>query len=144
MECPTTRKKFVVTTPTRTCSGELSRPGSTCRAVRNAAKSSKLAFDPSRISTKFSFDSGIAKLFRLRRSMYMTTSRSGSLYGSGRSSTALVTLKIVVLAPIPNAIVSAAAIVNTGLRARVRNANDRSIGIMSGLIVVGRPCHAEA
>src|SRR5262245_50844797 len=58
--------------------------------------------------------------------MYSTTRRDGSLYGSGRSSTAFVTLKIAVLAPIPSAIVSAAVSVKTGLRRSVRNANARS------------------
>ncbi len=75
---------------------------------------------------KFSFESGIPRLLRTSRSMYMTTRRSGSLYGSGRSRTLLVTVKIAVLAPIPSAIVSAAATVKTGLRRRVRAAKTRS------------------
>jgi hypothetical protein len=37
------------------------------------------------------------------------------LYGKGRSSTALATLKIAVFAPIPNAMVTTAAAVKAGL-----------------------------
>ena len=85
--------------------------------VRNAAISSNDPLEPSRMSTKFSLDSGMPRLFRFRRSMYMTTRRSGSSYGSGRSSTALATLKIAVLAPMPSAIVATAATVKTGTSA---------------------------
>jgi hypothetical protein len=61
------------------CSGVPSADGSTCRAVRTAARSSNDPREPSRMSTKFSFDSGMPGLFRARKSMYMMTSRSGSL-----------------------------------------------------------------
>ena len=42
------------------------------------------------------------------------TRRSGSAYGSGRSSTVLITEKIAVLAPMPRARVRAATIVKAG------------------------------
>ena len=49
-------------------------------------------------------------------------SRSASWYGSGRSSSALATLKIAVLAPTPMASDSTAAAVKPGLRANARMA----------------------
>ena len=52
----------------------------------------------------------------------MSTSRSGSAYGSGRSSTAFRTLKIAVLAPIPSASVSSATAVKPGARSSRRAA----------------------
>ena len=54
------------------------------------------------------------------------TSRSGSANGSGLRRTAFTTLKIAVLAPIPNASVINVASVNTGVRARRRAACRRS------------------
>jgi hypothetical protein len=45
---------------------------------------------------------------RARSSDQTSTSRSGSAYGSGRSSTALTTLKMAVQAPMPSAIVTIA------------------------------------
>jgi hypothetical protein len=50
------------------------------------------------------------------------TSRSGSAYGSGRSSSAFATLKMAVLAPTPIASDSTAARVKPGLRAKARMA----------------------
>ena len=50
------------------------------------------------------------------------TSRSLSGYGSGRSSTASTTLKTAVVAPMPSASVTTAAMANPGLRARPRAA----------------------
>src|SRR5439155_19875750 len=69
-------------------------------------------------------------LLRARRSAYKTTSRSGFLYGSGCRRTALATLKMAVLAPIPSAIVRTDASVDTGLRRRARAANARSRNIV--------------
>jgi hypothetical protein len=54
------------------------------------------------------------------------TSRSLSGYGSGRSSTALTTLKTAVVAPMPSASVATAAVANPGLRARPRTAYETS------------------
>ena len=50
------------------------------------------------------------------------TSRSGSAYGSGRSSTPFTTVKIVVVAPIPSASVATATAVNPGVRRSARKA----------------------
>src|SRR5580704_4115910 len=61
-------------------------------------------------------------MLRPRRSPPATTRRLGSLYGSGRSRTALVTEKIAVDAPMPSAIVTIAVIENTGLFSSVRTA----------------------
>ena len=72
----------------------------------------------------------VPRLFRFRRSMYMTTRRSGSRYGRSLSSTAFVTLKMAVLAPMPSAIVDTAATVKTGPRRSVRIANVRSLRSM--------------
>ena len=54
------------------------------------------------------------------------TSRLASGYGSGRSSTWLNTLKIVVLTPIPTPIASTATMANPGFFRKVRNANRMS------------------
>ena len=51
-----------------------------------------------------------------------TTILSASGYGRGRSSTALTTVKMAVLAPIPSASVSTATAVNPGLFSIVRTA----------------------
>src|SRR5215510_178389 len=75
---------------------------------------------------KLAFDNGKSRTFRLRRSLQATTRRSGSRYGSARSSTALVTLKMAVLAPTPKAMVSAAVKANTGLLRNTRAATARS------------------
>jgi hypothetical protein len=56
----------------------------------------------------------------------MMTSWSGFWYGRGRSSTALATLKMAVLAPTPKAIVSAAVSAKIGLFRSVRPANRSS------------------
>ena len=50
------------------------------------------------------------------------TSRSGSAYGSGRSSTAFTTLKIAAVAPSPTASVSTVMIVRPGVRLNPRSA----------------------
>src|SRR6187397_1991609 len=70
------------------------------------------------------------RLLRARKSAYSTTRRSGSLYGSGRSSTALVTLKMAVLAPMPSAMVDAAVRVTMGFlrRALAAKMSSRIIG----------------
>src|SRR6266702_5973052 len=75
---------------------------------------------------KLALEKGKSRTLRLRRSLQAMTRRSGSLYGSGRKSTALVTLKIAVLAPTPNAIVSAAVSAKIELLRSVRPANARS------------------
>jgi hypothetical protein len=52
----------------------------------------------------------------------MATMRSGSGYGSGRSTTALTTLKMAVVAPMPSASVRIAVSANEGWRRRLRTA----------------------
>src|SRR5438552_10429231 len=52
---------------------------------------------------------------------------SECVYASGRSSTALTTLKMAVLAPTPSAIVRTAVMVNAGFLRSVRAAKDRSL-----------------
>ena len=53
---------------------------------------------------------------------HTVTSRSACAYGSGRSSTALTTLNIAVLAPMPIASVRMATIAKPGRRVQVRMA----------------------
>ena len=76
----------------------------------------------------------IGKLITLRARMSVSiiARRSGSVYGSGRSSTALTTLKIAVLAPMPRAIVRMAVTVNAGFLRSVRAAKERSLESMEG------------
>src|SRR5216683_7690924 len=123
---PTKRKKFVVTTAERTCSGVPSSLGRTLRKVKTPARSWNAPFVPSRKSMKSSLEKGKSRTLRLRMSLATMTSRSGSLYGRGRNSTALVTLKMAVLAPTPRAMVSAAVSAKIGLFRSVRPANARS------------------
>ena len=52
----------------------------------------------------------------------MATRREGSLYGSGRMRTALTTLKIAVVAPMPSARTRTATKVNAGFLRRERMA----------------------
>ena len=52
----------------------------------------------------------------------VTTRRSASAYGSGRSSTAFTTLKMAVVAPIPSASVSTATSVKPGVLRKARMA----------------------
>src|SRR5881394_3695611 len=54
------------------------------------------------------------------------TNRSGSWNGGGRRTTALITLKIAVLAPMPRASVSTATAVKPGFFSNWRKANLRS------------------
>src|ERR1700722_21024482 len=56
--------------------------------------------------------------------------RPGSLYGSGRSSTAVTTLKIALLAPIPSARTMIAPSANPGFLRSTRNAYFRSCQIL--------------
>jgi hypothetical protein len=63
---------------------------------------------------------------RLGLTEAIRTSRSGLRYGSGRSNTALTTLKIAVLAPMPNASVSTATAVKPGFFSNWRKAKRRS------------------
>jgi hypothetical protein len=67
------------------------------------------------------------------------TRRDGSLNGSRWSSTALATLKIAALAPIPSASVAITAAVKPGRRLNVRSANRTSCVMlrMSGVLGVG-------
>src|SRR5262249_21185020 len=60
--------------------------------------------------------------FRARSSPHTITSRRASAYGSGRSSTALTTLKIAVQAPMPSAIVIVATAVKPAFFLRPRAA----------------------
>ena len=57
------------------------------------------------------------------------TIRSGSLYGRGRSRTALTTLKMELFAPIPNASDNTAANVTTGVLRIIRQPNRKSLAI---------------
>ncbi len=57
----------------------------------------------------------------------ITSSRFGLAYGSGRSSTALVTLKIALLAPIPSARVRTDVTVNAGFLRRERTPITKSL-----------------
>src|SRR6266478_1815814 len=75
---------------------------------------------------KLALEKGKSRTLRLRRSLQAMTRRSGFWYGRGRSSTALVTLKMAVLAPTPKAMVSAAVSAKTGLFRKVRPAKARS------------------
>src|SRR2546427_7802329 len=59
-------------------------------------------------------------------SVHNMASRSGSLNGNGRSSTALTTLKMAVFAPMPSASVSTATAVKPGFFSNCRMANFRS------------------
>src|SRR5437016_6108390 len=63
---------------------------------------------------------------RLGLTEAIRTSRSGSRYGRGRSSTALTTLKIAVFAPMPSASVSTATAVKPGFLSNWRKANLKS------------------
>src|SRR6266513_5015913 len=63
---------------------------------------------------------------RLGLTEAIRTSRSGSRYGSGRSNTALTTLKMAVFAPMPSASVSTATAVKPGFFRSWRKANLRS------------------
>jgi len=63
------------------------------------------------------------------------TSRSASLYGSGRNKRALITLKIVVLAPIPSARETTATKVIPGVFQSIRMPYRRSCQI----ICIGSP-----
>jgi hypothetical protein len=64
----------------------------------------------SRQSKKFGYDS--QRLATSSPDSFIQTNRSGSAYGKGLRSTALITLNIAVLAPIPNARVTIAMIVS--------------------------------
>src|SRR6266566_3839973 len=123
---PTKRKKFVVTTAERTCPGVPSSWRRMLRKVKTPARSWNVSFVPSRKSMKSSFEKGQSRTLRLRMSLAAMTSRSGSLYGRGRNRTALVTLKMAVLAPTPRAMVSAAVSAKIGLFRSVRPANASS------------------
>src|SRR5262249_46377218 len=77
-------------------------------------------------------------------SVWIVASRSGFAYGSGRNSTALTTLKIAVVAPIPSPMVAIAVTVKAGLFLSVRTANARSreiiCGVRGGLLGAERKC----
>src|SRR5258708_37970317 len=75
---------------------------------------------------KLALEKGKSRTLRLRGSLKARTRRSGSSYGRGRNSTALVTLKSAVLAPTPKAMVSAAVSAKIGLFRSVRPANPSS------------------
>jgi hypothetical protein len=71
-------------------------------------------------------------------------SRFGSWNGAGRSSTALMTLKIAVFAPMPSASVSTATAVKPGFLSNCRQANRRSFMLRCQLSVVSSPLLAAA
>ena len=67
--------------------------------------SSKSAVDCCRRSRKSGGENGQSLTLRVRSSPHTSPGAARSAYGSGRSSTALTTLKIAVQAPMPSAIV---------------------------------------
>ena len=69
---------------------------------------------------------------RVRSSCHTSTSRDGSLYGSGSISTALTTLKIATLAPMPR------ASVNTAVAAKPRFLTSERIARRTSCIVFMR------
>jgi hypothetical protein len=78
---------------------------------------------------------------------HTSTSRSDCGYGSGRSKTASTTLKIAVLAPMPNASVSTVTTANPGLRNSVRIAKRRSLsmrGTSDGRVEAARHVRAAS
>ena len=75
--------------------------------------SSNTSFE-ARQSMMFAFVPRLRRLSSLGRVSHSATSRSGALYGSGRSSTALTTLKMAVLAPMPIARVKVTTAVKPG------------------------------
>src|ERR1019366_6587705 len=110
---PSSEKRFVVTLATVTCSGFPSSPVSACRVVETPAIPARCAVFARR-SFRSPGTTEMSRASRLRKSLVITNSRFGLAYGSGRSSTALVTLKIALLAPIPSARVRTAVTVNAG------------------------------
>ncbi len=62
------------------------------------------------------------------------TNCSGALTGSSRSNNWSRSVKIAVLAPIPNASESTATVVNKGLRRRLRSAYRRSDTIRASIV----------
>ena len=77
-----------------------------------------------RLSARQSSKVGIDTCSRLPSTFtsHNTRTRSGSSYGSGLSSTALTTLKMAALAPMPSVSVRSAISVNDGCRISARRA----------------------
>lgn len=75
-----------------------------------------------RRSAKSGLANGQSATFRARRSPQMIATRSASRYGRGCRSTALTTLKMVDVAPMPSASVPTARTVNSGVCRSVRQA----------------------
>src|SRR5580704_1043977 len=96
------------------------------RPVKTPAKPWNTFFVPSRRSMKSAFEKGKSRTLRLRISLQAMTRRWGSFRGSGRKSTALVTLNMAVLAPTPKIMVNIAVSAKMEFFLRVRPANTRS------------------
>ena len=92
-----------------------------CWNVVNPATSSN-ALTVVRRSAKSAGAMGKSRTFRADRSPVTNASRSLFSYGSGWSSTVLMTLKIAVVAPMPRAIVTSAVTEKTGDLISVRMA----------------------
>jgi hypothetical protein len=135
------RKKLGVTLAEATCSAVPSSLGKSPRKVVTAVNSSKVLLAELRRSKKSALENGKSFTLRFRMSPQARTSRSGLRYGSGRSSTASVTLKIAVLAPMPSAMVATAVSANAGLLRNVRHANERSLANMLVSLPVQRPAN---
>ncbi len=120
---PSSLKRFGVVLPKRTCSASPWPPSltTTMLPVISAATPLKTV-ERVRRSWKSAGAHGKRATFRLRRSFQTCTSRCGSRYGSGCSSTALTTLKIAAVEPIPSASVAIAVTANAGFLRNVRAA----------------------
>src|ERR1017187_7517835 len=77
---PINRKKFVVTSAQRICSGDWSSRGTVARPVLTAPSSSNTPAVPLRRSRKLALESGKSLTLRLRMSEIAKASRSGFLW----------------------------------------------------------------
>src|SRR5262245_12573060 len=116
---PRTRKKLPRTPASRICSGSPPPVTETSGTLFEIAIESKSVARCRKSRMSGAAIGACGKLVLTIR-FQIITRRSGSRYGSGRSSTASMTLKIAVVAPIPSARVRSATVVNPGLRRSVR------------------------
>ena len=117
---PSSVKKFVVTSPMRSCSGSPS-PVSAALVAQMAPKPEKCVVR-SRRSWTSGPESGARGYPPLERSHQTKTSWEGSRNGRGASSIACTTLNSAVLAPMPRARVSIATAAKPGDRRNWRSA----------------------
>jgi hypothetical protein len=115
---PSVGRRFAVARAPRTTSGSPS-PERLNRVLVSAASPSNDR-TPARQSRK-SGSEAVSRPIATCRPQTITR-RSGSGYGSGRSSTPLTMLKMAVVAPMPIASVATTAMVNPGLRRSERSA----------------------